>query len=243
MWRDTIGPQYRPSRCNQFEVDARTKSTDSGKSQKAVTSRCQYGMSSSKVAITQNNIVEPFINGEPQSTAAQNVFVPSNTTFTHSLSTFTSSGIHCNTENPMIMRYTAERIVFSAINLGRQPIPSEVNYLPSFTRQCQNIFLGSNVVDRQVLVTPLNATSNIVRHDEGKELVSLSDQDTKGLQNEQYQSSAKNPRQQKLAETDVLNDNQFEDQYSETKEENSRGSLLDCSSSTRKFHLKSSQRK
>ncbi|KAJ1348028.1 hypothetical protein KIN20_003242, partial [Parelaphostrongylus tenuis] len=191
MRRDTITRRYRLSRCNLCEAHAKRNPTDYRQIQKAATRHCQNDELSSEGAITQTIIVQPSNPTCPQSTAAQNSFVPY---MPRALSTFISSSVHYNTQNSMVMSYATERGVSSAINIEQQSSPSGVS---------------------DQLTTPLNSNENVMKHDAVKEQASPIDQNTGDRQKEAYQSFIENAVQQELVRTDMLNNNQFEDKYGE----------------------------
>ncbi|KAJ1351794.1 hypothetical protein KIN20_007941 [Parelaphostrongylus tenuis] len=213
MRRDIITRRYRLSRCKLCEAHAKCNPTDYGQIHKAVTRHCQNDELSSEGAVTQHNIVQPSDPTGPQSTAAQNSFVPSNAASPRALTTLISSSVHYNTQNPMVMSYATERCVFSALNIDQHSSPSVVSDQISFTEQSHSAFFGPDVFGHHMLTTPPNLNENVVEHDAVKEKASPIDQNTGDRQNEAYQSFVENAVQQELVGTDMLNDNPFEDEY------------------------------
>ncbi|KAJ1361195.1 hypothetical protein KIN20_020391 [Parelaphostrongylus tenuis] len=221
MRRDTIVRRRRFPYHHSSDVAHGSKSAHFGNLQKAATYQYQNSVSSSEATITQNNIAQPFNLSKPQSTASQNFFAPSSSDFTHSQPTFTLSNVYYNTQNPMMMSYTAGGNVFSAINSRRQLSPSVVNDQHTFSRQSRSTSVGCDVFGGQMLATFPNETLNVMKLDTDGEMVSLSGNDTEGFQKKECQSAIENLIKQEPVETHMFHDDQCQNQYSEAIKESS----------------------
>uniref|UniRef100_A0A0K0DN94 Uncharacterized protein n=1 Tax=Angiostrongylus cantonensis TaxID=6313 RepID=A0A0K0DN94_ANGCA len=235
MRRDTVARRYRFSRCNLCVREAEGNPEDFGQLQKPVCHRRRNSKSSLKSAKPQKDRVQSCDSNQSQSTVAQNFFMPSNPSFAQPHPTFISSDVHCSTQNPMMMNYTTEQMLFSAMNTEQQASSSEVSNPLGFTRRSPNDLLAADVYGSQVLAANPNPTMNAAKNETVNDEFILSGQNTEDhLQMEQYRSFIQYPEQQQLEANDKFNNNQFEGRYNEAyaivKEECPSNSFLNCSS-------------
>ncbi|KJH43266.1 GATA zinc finger [Dictyocaulus viviparus] len=239
MRRDTIARRYRLSRCDLCAMETQSGPTNFTQFQKAVSRHRRNGKTPLKVEITQNDAIQSSEPVKSQSNTTQNFFVPHNS-FTQPLPTFVPSNIEYNHQNSMVMSYTTERPLFNIVNGEQQPDPSKVEEEICFSRHSQNTIGGlpEDVFGRHILATASNASLNVVKQDAVDEEFDVTDQDSQNHSKETYQNFTEYPVEQSLVKNEMINNEQFENQYNEPyaiiKEENSSDSFLDCSSAVHK---------